>query len=79
MCPGSVFYIFICTVTWKIWCTREKIETEDALLHYILDAAARIKENHNELIWATRMNHTLAKMHIEVEGGNFERYCKQLF
>jgi hypothetical protein len=28
----------------------KKIETEDALLHHILDAAARIKENHNELI-----------------------------
>lgn len=52
---------------------ERKVETQDALLRRILDAAVHIKFNRSELMWHTRTVHRRADMCIEADGGNFEQ------
>jgi hypothetical protein len=51
---------------------ERKVNTQDALLPHILDAAARIKERRDQVKQTTCDIHKRAAKCIEVEGGIFE-------
>jgi hypothetical protein len=52
---------------------QQKVETRDAVLHCILDAATGIKASRNEVMQATRSIHRRARMRIETAGGHSEQ------
>jgi len=56
----------------KVLVYSEKLETRDALLGRILDAADHIRNSHLKLLRATRAVHNLAAACIAVGGGIFE-------
>jgi uncharacterized protein YoxC len=51
---------------------QQKVETRDALLHSILDVATCVKDDHNEVMQATRSIHRRARACTEAESGHFE-------